>query len=189
VAVTGAEFPHERTEMNALPSVESDMARGAAGRNRNRREDAMNRDPALLSLSRDHHLALVVAQTLRRARPETAKEARAEFLTYWWEHGHVHFRLEEEVLLPAFAGYGDPHHPVVARVLCDHALIRHRADELAPDLAPTVAFLHELGDSLSDHVRLEERELFPLIEQAMPADALVAMSHELNEAEYSPDDD
>lgn len=175
--------------MNALPGIELEMARGQPGHDGPQRDDAMNINGALLSLARDHHLALVVAETLQLARPETAKEARAEFLTYWGERGHVHFRLEEELLLPAYAGYGDPHHPVVARVLCDHALIRNRADELGPELAPTVTFLHELGDSLFEHIRFEERKLFPLIEQAMPAEALVAVSQELNEAAYLPNDD
>jgi hypothetical protein len=136
----------------------------------------MKRDPALTSLSRDHHQALVVAQRLRRATAATAREARAAFLAYWEEHGRTHFRLEEEVLLPAYAGHGDAHHPLVGRVLCDHVVIRHRAAALARVSDPPVAALHDLGVRLADHVRLEERELFPLIEQAVPAEHLAAVA-------------
>lgn len=128
----------------------------------------MKRDPALIRLSRDHHKALSVALRLRRADEETSDAVRAEFLAYWSEHGQRHFELEEQVLLPAFAAHGDPHHELVARALCDHVAIRHRAGELARDSAPALADLHELGGLLSDHVRLEERRLFPLIEQALP---------------------
>lgn len=136
----------------------------------------MKRDPALASLSRDHHQALVVARALRRATDETAARAREALTAYWDGHGRDHFRQEEELLLPAFAGYGDPHHPLVARVLCDHIAIRHQVDRLTREPEPAVADLQRLGDCLADHVRLEERELFPLIERAMPAAELAALA-------------
>lgn len=136
----------------------------------------MKRDPALLSLSHDHHQALFVAQRLRRATAETVADARVAFLAYWEKHGRYHFRLEEEVLLPAYAAHRAPHHPLVACALCDHVAIRGHADKLAYDDAPTAATLNELGVSLADHVRLEERELFPLIERALPAAALTALA-------------
>lgn len=143
----------------------------------------MNRSAALASLSRDHHQALVVAQRLRRATDETASDARTAFLAYWTTHGGLHFRLEEETLLPGYAAYGDPHHPLVLSVLGDHVDIRQRADRLAADpTAPTDA-LHDLGERLAAHVRLEERELFPLIEGAMPAAELSALADALARAE------
>lgn len=143
----------------------------------------MKREPALVSLSHDHHQALFVAQTLRRATAATADQARAAFLAYWEWHGHAHFRLEEQVLLPAYAGYGDSHHPLLARALCDHVEIRHRADAIVRDPALAVAALNELGARLAEHVRLEERELFPLIEQALPAERLAAVADALEQAE------
>jgi hypothetical protein len=142
----------------------------------------MKRDPALASLSREHHQALFVAQRLRRVSGETADDARAAFLTYWDDHGHHHFRIEEEVLLPAFAAREDPHQPVVARVLCDHVAIRQRADALRRTTAPTVSDLHALGVALDAHVRLEERELFALIEDALPEDELATLGERLEDA-------
>jgi hypothetical protein len=143
----------------------------------------MKRDPALASLSRDHHEALFVAQRLRRATTQTADEARAAFLAFWEGHGRGHFRLEEEVLLPAYAGHGDPHHPLVARVLCDHVAIRHRTDALSRERCSTVSALRELGVRLTEHIRFEERELFPLIESVMPAPQLAAVAEALDLAE------
>jgi hypothetical protein len=148
----------------------------------------MKRDPALVSLSHDHHQALVVAQALRRATGETAAEARAAFLAYWGAHGRTHFRLEEEILLPAYAGHGDSHHPLVARALCDHIAIRYRAGELARPATASPFTLRELGTRLADHVRFEERELFPLIEHALPRAALSAVASALARAEETPAD-
>jgi iron-sulfur cluster repair protein YtfE (RIC family) len=135
----------------------------------------VKRHSALEQLSRDHHLALVVAQRLRRAGPKSAEEARTSFLDYWHADGAEHFREEEEILLPAFAGYASPDQPVIARVLVDHVRIRRLADEIA-ESTPSLAILHRAGEELERHVRREERELFPLLEQALPDDELARLA-------------
>ncbi|MGH2863068.1 MAG: hemerythrin domain-containing protein [Solirubrobacteraceae bacterium] len=139
----------------------------------------MKRSEALAILSRDHHHALVVAQKLNRADGETADAARSRFLEYWDAEGRRHFQLEEELLLPAFAAHGDARHPLVLRVLGDHVAIRCKAARLASSAEPDTEALRELGVELAAHVRLEERELFPLIEDAMPADELLQLAQVL----------
>jgi hypothetical protein len=140
----------------------------------------MRRSAALASLSRDHHEALVLAQKLRRATPATVTTSRESFLAYWQAHGQNHFRLEEEILFPAYAAHGDPHHALIARALCDHVAIRHHAQALGGANEPTLDALHELGHQLAAHVRLEERQVFPLIEQAIPSDALAVLARALS---------
>jgi hemerythrin-like domain-containing protein len=137
----------------------------------------MKRHPALAPLSRDHHHALVLAQRLGRAGESDGADAAAAFLEHWIEEERLHFRLEEEVLLPAFAAYGDPDHPAVVRTLLDHVRIRRDVERLADGADPEL--LHELGGRLADHVRLEENELFPLIEQTLPEPALEALGKRL----------
>jgi hemerythrin-like domain-containing protein len=149
----------------------------------------MKRDPALASLSRDHHLALVVGQNLRQVSGDSRSDAREAALTYWRTHGRTHFRLEEEVLFPAYAGHGDPHHPLLARALCEHAVIRHQVDAIARDPRVKLDALRDLGVQLSDHVRLEERKLFPLIERSVPAAELMTVALALSEAERKHHDE
>ena len=71
----------------------------------------MRRHPALVPLSRDHHHALVIARHLRHATTNNAAETTRAFLA----HGHAeeqrHFRLEEELLLPAYATPANPSTP------------------------------------------------------------------------------
>jgi Hemerythrin HHE cation binding domain len=143
----------------------------------------VKRDPALVLLSRDHHQALFVAQKLARASAETAAQARAAVLAYWEGHGRAHFRCEEEVLLPAYAGHADPYGALVARVLCDHVAIRHRIAAVERDSTTTVTALQELGSLISGHVRREERELFPLIESALAPAELAAVAAALEQAD------
>lgn len=109
-----------------------------------------------------------MAQRLKRASDETATGARVAFVAYWETEGRQHFREEEEILLPRCAGFVDPDEPVVAKVLTDHVRIRHLAGTVGGADRPGLEVLHELGAQLEQHVRREERELFPLIEQSLP---------------------
>jgi hypothetical protein len=54
-------------------------------------------------------------------------------------------------------------------MLVDHIRIRAAAQRLEHEAEPELGELHHLGSALERHVRLEEREVFPLIEAAMPA--------------------
>ncbi len=120
----------------------------------------MKRDASLAKLSRDHHKALRIAQKLCRATDETTEQLQAELSSFWETHGHKHFRLEEEILLPAFAAHGDAYHRLVAAALCDHVAIRHRVHVLVSGPVWTPSALHVLGVQLRAHVQMEERELF-----------------------------
>lgn len=136
----------------------------------------MRRTAALEGLSRDHHLALVVAQKLERATVDTAPIARDAFLSYWESEGRHHLRSEEEVLLPACARYLDIGDEVVVRVRVEHGDLRRRAAELEADTAPPLHEIRSLGELLRGHVRYEERVLFRLIEQVVPEPELAALA-------------
>jgi len=142
----------------------------------------VKRHPALAPLSRDHQHALAVAQRLRRAAPDSAASAKAAFLDFWEPEGRLRFRIEEEILLPAYAIHGDPRHSAVIQALVDHMAIRRDAACLATGGAPLTT-LQGLGACLAAHVRLEERELFPLIEQTLSEPELVSLGAHLREAD------
>lgn len=57
----------------------------------------------------------------------------------------------------------------MARVLEDHERIAALVEAVARAEAPDVRELHRLGEALTVHVRLEERELFPLVERELQA--------------------
>jgi hypothetical protein len=116
----------------------------------------MKRQPFLQQLSREHHHALVLAKRALRWAAEQdpsgwdiVRDSHRVDLT-------PHFRYEETQLLPKL---GALHPELVARTLSDH----QRLDELAR-AGSTFAELHELGEPLRAHVRLEERVVFPALE-------------------------
>ena len=136
----------------------------------------MKRSDALAQLSRDHHHGLVVAQRLNRATKTTAPAARETFLTFWETEARDHFRVEEDVLLPAFARHHAPTDDAVTRVLTDHADLRRRTADLATNSSPKPEELHALGDRLHAHIRHEERILFPRIEAALSENELIELA-------------
>ena len=85
----------------------------------------MKRSPALTQLSREHHLALVLA---RRAQGMglTDGERASSFMTQAVEtfrHGlEPHFQTEEGALLPALNSVGE--HRLVRRALAEHEELR-----------------------------------------------------------------
>ena len=146
----------------------------------------MKRHEALAQLSRDHHQALFQAMRLKRANEQDAAEVLENFLDFWADVGLLHFRAEDEVLLPAYSAHADASAEPVVRVLVDHVEIRRAAHELG-DARGTVdiELLHALGERLEAHVRHEERVLFPMIEEALPDDELVRVARRVDEVEHA----
>lgn len=131
----------------------------------------MRRDPRLFALSTDHHHALVLARDAQRAgvgqygRILTSVTARVREV--FERELEPHFRIEEELLLPALEAIGE--HALVARVRDDHAALR--LAQYAEGL-DTEQRLVVFGTRLEAHVRFEERELFE-VAQAKLGDAVL----------------
>jgi hemerythrin-like domain-containing protein len=140
----------------------------------------MKRDEALRPLSREHLGALLVAKMLREATD--AGPAAAAFLAFWREDGQRHFRIEEEVLLPGWAARAEVDRDGVHRMLDEHLAIRRWALRLERGEAGLTE-ARALGELLHDHVRFEERQLFPAIEEALDADGLAELAAAIDAAE------
>ncbi len=146
----------------------------------------MKRHPGLHALSQHHHFALIEALMARRAaaEPETSRAASLrrlarKFLRFWERAGHIHFREEEEILLPAYARYKEiSEDKDIVRMLADHAAIRARILDLRESLekeGDLGAILLEIGQRLQEHVRLEEDKIFPRMEKTLTEKELNAV--------------
>jgi hemerythrin-like domain-containing protein len=152
---------------------------------------AMKRHPSLHPLSQHHHFALIQALEMRRAAEASAEKRAAavqrqaeKFVRFWHKSGQVHFREEEEVLLPAYARHTRLDKDAeVMRILADHAEIRAAVRDFEQRLAAKAPIHGEeiarLGKLLHDHVRLEENEVFPRIEKTLGEEQLNAMGRGL----------
>ena len=139
----------------------------------------MKRHASLHPLSQHHHFALIQALEMRRSAEAPAEKRAAavarqaeRFVRFWHKSGHVHFREEEEVLLPAYARHARIDEDAdVVRLLGDHAEIRAAVLDFEQRLAAKDEIGAEevarIGKLLHDHVRLEENEVFPRIEKTL----------------------
>ena len=130
----------------------------------------MKRHPALVPLSHEHHHNLSFAQRLRRACLNDNDAERAVLLDIFRQQYAApleqHFQLEEAWLLPHLEETRGK------RLLAEHRELRELA--AAPSAAPL-----RLADALIAHVRFEERELFPWLEQHLSAERLTALATRL----------
>jgi hemerythrin-like domain-containing protein len=141
----------------------------------------MQRSPQLVPLSHDHHVALEVALLLTRATEAGRTSAAARFVAHWQDRGRRHFAAEEQAftagLLPAdptWAGH-------LQRMRDEHERVRGFVADLQDADVP-LATVHAAGELLRDHVRFEERVLFPYAEERLPPEALDAIGRALGAA-------
>lgn len=152
----------------------------------------MKRHEALIPFSHDHHETLVAARRLLRdADAPDPTTAATTFLSFFVASVVPHFREEEELLFPHVAG------AEVARELLVQALLEHqRVHAAAAELRDLIARrsdsrdiarpMRELASLLETHVRFEERQLFPLIEELLSDDALSTVANGATQESNGP---
>lgn len=138
----------------------------------------MKRHDALIPLSRDHHAALVLAKLMQKGAPaykglpaDLAGKA-AYAVKFYHDELIGHFLSEEKQVLQKVKG-------INTRLdnLSDEILREHRELRLLFELLPVSERREEhmdlLGYALEKHIRKEEREWFPLIQDSC-SEALLA---------------
>lgn len=145
----------------------------------------LKRHESLIPFSRDHYVGLVQSQHLLKAAKEddtSRRKAVADFIDVWAIEVEPHFS-DEERLLPRFMCESD-----AVRFEADHARIRSLAKQAADQrrqIAPDAEWMRELGQTLHDHIRWEERQLFPTIEQNTAPQQLEVLRQQTSKVEAS----
>jgi iron-sulfur cluster repair protein YtfE (RIC family) len=129
----------------------------------------MKRNPALHALSHDHHQGLILAQQLKKGAPQykgmpSTLDGKKDYtLAFYKAELTIHFQDEEEILFPAVKDKNAELDKLIVEVISEH----RKMESLIRDLEKTNSFesiLDELGHLLNNHIRKEERELFPKIQ-------------------------
>jgi hemerythrin-like domain-containing protein len=135
--------------------------------------------PALIPLSRDHHAGLVQALRLRRAAASGDASARLvaarDFVDFFRNEERVHLRDEEEELFPLLLRHVRSQPAPLREARAQHMQLEGFARKLDIALAAGIVdrvTLAAAGELLDAHIRLEERQLFPLVEELVPEDEL-----------------
>jgi hypothetical protein len=138
----------------------------------------MRRHPSLIPLTHDHHHALAQARKLQLAAGRDAsdrREAAREIVGFFGADTLRHFREEEEIVFPLLLETSGEPPPELVRALVEHVRLHARVTglkrEIATDSVAETSLL-EIAELLQGHVRFEEKQLFPLMEKLIAAEAL-----------------
>ncbi|WP_119079614.1 hemerythrin domain-containing protein [Chitinophaga alhagiae] len=129
----------------------------------------IKRSEHIAPLSRDHHHGLLFSWKIKQGLKKQVDTARiTAYVDYFWNtHLLQHFREEETLLFNQVEDEG-----------CAKALQQHKAiAELVKER--DAASLAALAAQVDQHIRFEERELFPRLEAILPAEALARTGAEL----------
>lgn len=133
------------------------------------------RHESLIPLSHGHHHGLVLSLRIRHALTHTSPDVEtlrqlARAVVFFFESDlRPHFAAEEEGLFPLMeANLG--HLDLLAELQQEHERFREWIEELrhSMDAFPSAETLRAFGTLLHDHIRKEERILFPIFEERMP---------------------
>lgn len=136
------------------------------------------RDKSLVPLSREHHFGLLFCWKIRQGlKNGTDLDVLRAYVRYFWENILKEHCEEEEWVLDRLLKTDDT---VRARLAEEHKLL-HSIVDLIEDGSPMNRQLFEvLERDLTDHIRWEERELFPYLQAVANSDDLELTGELLN---------
>ncbi|HCN85075.1 MAG TPA: hypothetical protein DIT07_15875 [Sphingobacteriaceae bacterium] len=144
----------------------------------------MKRHPSLTPLSREHHSALILARSLQKDTPaykgmssDTEGKAKAA-LAFYEEEIIQHFE-EEEKILELIKGINPMIDLLAETILHDHEEL-HASFQAINNSQDIKTHLDELGKALETHIRTEERQLFPLIQEACNEEMMAVIDKSLS---------
>ena len=145
----------------------------------------MKRNTNLQALSRDHHHGLLLAWKIRQGLKFSADlQIIADYIAYFSAAAlFPHFENEEKQILTRLAEGS----ALKQSTIKDHENISGLIHQLAGTKEIEPALLLKIADSVEQHIRFEERELFPYLEELFNADQLkeIGVAIDLNHQPFA----
>lgn len=125
----------------------------------------LKRHPALAPLSRKHHNGLMlVLKTRKGIKHRIDMDRISRYIQYCFDKDlRLHFDKEENGIFT----WLPENHPLRLRAFSEHASIREVVSRLNNNPHPLPLILRFSGE-LQDHIRFEERILFPYLQSQFP---------------------
>jgi hemerythrin-like domain-containing protein len=143
----------------------------------------MLRDKNLVPLSHQHQHALALCVRLDRALqagPVEAEAWQAEIQQIVEQEINIHFAAEEKEVFPEAEGFPELQQ-VVKELAAEHVVLRSLFEQAAARTLDTDG-LRKFVDTLAQHIRKEERQLFEGLQKVLGQDKMVAMGAALERA-------
>jgi hypothetical protein len=141
----------------------------------------VKRHPALHKLSHDHHHGLVMALRLKKGGPASPNDnwpmdrsqQVGSLLAFASNELFPHFEIEEMYLLGIAGDELDE------RLLEDHREVRELLAQIEAN-SDIETSLKRFGEKLEAHIRFEEREFFPQLQEILGEERLSALADKLH---------
>lgn len=143
----------------------------------------MKRDANIIPLSRDHHYGLLFCWKIRQGLSKHVDLSRIQrYVQHFWEHHLQEHFAEEETIL--FRGCADP---LCLEAREQHSHIRRLVATIRRSGTYIDTSYRTLAKQLEEHIRFEERQVFPFLEQKLSKDQLTAVGAGLNHVRSADD--
>lgn len=118
----------------------------------------LKRHPALHHLSHDHHQGLLLCWKIRQGFKFGIDPSRIKAYCQWFWANYLeaHFEEEEKVIFPVLS----KEEPLITQALSEHKRLR----KLFSSWEDPEKTLGQIEEELEQHIRFEERTLFPVIQ-------------------------
>ncbi len=137
----------------------------------------LKRHPNLVPLSHDHHDSLVFALRIKKYITKVDHKIMQQYILHHWESVMKnHFKEEEGCFLSVV----DPQHELIVHFTEDHKAIREYIRQLGTDSPDFEKIARAFSEKLNQHIRFEERQLFPFLQEHLSDQQLEAIGHALS---------
>lgn len=138
----------------------------------------LKRHKALQPLSREHHQGLLLSWKIRAGFSKNVAPERIKTYADWFFNTHLipHFDMEEQHVFTIL----EVNNELVKRALADH----RRLKQLFNDGTDITIALSKIEEELNQHIRFEERILFPEIQKVATESQLELIEKIHHEADF-----
>jgi len=146
----------------------------------------MKRHKSLFKFSREHHDGLILAQLLKenapqyKGMPHAPHEKRSYAVNFYKNNLIQHFREEEGHLFPLAKGRSSRLETLTSELIYQHQNLSANFKLIELENENFISIMDETGYLLEQHIRLEEREYFELIQEELSEEEFNELDKLLN---------
>jgi len=145
----------------------------------------IKRSGYIVTLSRDHHAGLLFCWKIKQGlKMDITFDRINRYIRFFWD-GHLkeHF-IEEEILL-----FNQLACPLTHKGRCDHKVLSEQFNQAAQFGLGSEEEYYTFVEMLTNHIRYEEREIFPHLETELPPETLAGIRDILARIHQEPFND
>ena len=142
----------------------------------------MKRNENLVPLSRDHHFGLLCSGKINTGIKKGVSYDRIrKYINHYWEnHLTAHFAIEDQVLPELENNF------LQIQMEKEHSEIRKLINSI--NQSQDVQLLSDFAEALKNHIRFEERVVFPNYEEQLTLQQIEEIGKQLGEIHHKEED-